>query len=102
MNNNKSRANIHKMESNLREILGESFYNEIKEFYKKFIRINIDKVLITRRSYVLYKNFLYDFLGFHGSRGCRDKRDSKKKVRNVSIQAIPFLLFWPKKMINRS
>ena len=41
MNNNKSRANIHKMESNLRKILGESFYNEIKEFYKEFIRINI-------------------------------------------------------------
>lgn len=62
MNYNKSRTNIHKMESNLRKILGDSFYNEIKEFYKEFIRTNIDKVLITRRSYVLYKIFCMIFL----------------------------------------
>lgn len=101
MNNNKSRANIHKMESNLREILGESFYNEIKEFYKKFIRINIDKVLITRRSYVLYKIFCMIFLASMDPEDAEIK-EILKKVRNVSIQAIPFLLFWPKKMINRS
>lgn len=93
MNNNKSRANIHKMESNLREILGESFYNEIKEFYKKFIRINIDKVLITRRSYVLYKIFCMIFLASMDPEDAEIKEILKKGTQRVyTSHSLPLVL----------
>lgn len=93
MNNNKSRANIHKMESNLREILGESFYNEIKEFYKKFIGINIDKVLITRRSYVLYKIFCMIFLASMDPEDAEIKEILKKGTQRVyTSHSLPLVL----------
>lgn len=52
-----------KVDSQMTEsILGEELYNEIKEFFFHFITVNcVYKVLLTRRSYVLFKIF-YDIL----------------------------------------
>lgn len=93
MNNNISRANIHKMERDLKEILGVSFYNEIKLFYKEFIKINIDKVLITRRSYVLYKIFCMIFLASVDPEDAVIKDILKKGTQRVyTSHSLPLIL----------
>lgn len=49
---------IQQTEKRLKAILGDKFYEEIKEFFRQFILAsNVDKLLITRRAYILYKIF---------------------------------------------
>ena len=53
---------IQTTEKNLKILWGDVFYEEVKNFFRNFIVTpNVDKILITRRSYVLYKIFCMIF-----------------------------------------
>ena len=82
MKNIDTHANILRMDEILRKILGESFYDEIRTFFKKFILAeDIDRILITRRSYVLYKAFSMIF--------SVSTHDDDQKVREVLKKGTP-------------
>ena len=49
---------IQETEKNLKNLWGNVFYEEVKDFFRNFITVqDVDKILVTRRSYVLYKIF---------------------------------------------
>lgn len=83
---------IHTIEMNLRQLFGDSFYSEIKKFYMEFILAkDVDKVLITRRSYVLYKIFYMIFsLSAEDEKFQKDLKEGAQCV--YTSHSLPLLL----------
>lgn len=85
---------IQTTEKNLRALLGDDFYKEMKEFFRHFITTsNVDKLLITRRAYVLYKIFCKIFFASQSEKDNDVKQAIKETSQCVyTTHSLPLLL----------
>ena len=87
---------IQETERKLEAILGNEFYEELKEFFRQFIlKTEVDKILITRRAYVLYKIF-YKIFSVSEAQKYKDVKDAIKNGNAskcvYTTHSVPLLL----------
>lgn len=88
-----SKQIIQTTEKNLRSLWGDVFYEEVKDFFRNFIvATNVDKILITRRSYVLYKIFCKIFFVSQLEEDAKAQKALEKNVNCVyTTHSLPLL-----------